>query len=456
MTTALIHLNDIALLTSSDGEFINEDAGLALLLDEGLKIGNDANALAKLHPRKVNDNFWQSPSIEPLKAVPSYVRHHADLIYHHLSKIHQDLGAPENILLAVPSSLNAEQLSYILGVADALPFIFVGLCDLAVAGTAYSGLRGSILHYEMQRHQTVITLLQSNDETEKKDVIVAPNLGLHAIQNTWTNIIADNFIEQSRFNPMHTAESEQNLFNQLPQWIEQLTTRNDLSIEFSTDEKTYEAKLERQQFILANDEFIRALSKKGQELIADAQHHLASHRLESLMSLSSVGSQYQILSERAVTRSMYEHQSEIRTDGDELPLVTRLINMTTSADNLLSPTRAVTQSTTPTNTKNTMSTTHLEPKSPTHLLVDNTASALPTANASINLKIYDNHLITTTETHQTIANIAHTNNQLLITSNDPVLRLNNKSLGNESTVLESGDILSTAGGLSAQLITVVS
>lgn len=454
MSFATIHLNDIGLIISNDGTELSEDAGLALLHDDGLKIGNDANQQAKLHPRKVNDNYWQSPSIESLKAVPDYVRHHADLIYHHLSKIHKDLGEPEKIVLAVPSSLNAEQLSYILGVADALPFEFSGLCDLAVAGAADSGLRGSLLHYDLQRHQTVITCIKSDTEAEKQDVIIAPNLGLHAIQTKWANIIADSFIEQSRFDPMHTAESEQTLFNQLPDWINQLSNNNDLSLEFTTHERTYEAKIERQQFIAANNEFIDALLKKGQELQPDPQYLLATHRLEPLLNLSTSGSGFQVLSARAVTRTLSENQSEILVESEQLPLVTRL---NINPDNNIRL-NAVSGAETPSNSSlsDTTSTSvaHKTSSFPTHLLVDNTASPLPSAGKTINLSIEDNHLITTINTDQTLASIMHSNNQLIISSNDPLLRLNNKSIDGESVALESGDMLSTAGGLSARLITV--
>lgn len=455
MSFASIHLNDIGLITSTDGDVMNEDAGIALLLDEGLKIGNDANQLAKLHPRKVNDNYWQSPSVEQLKAVPNYVRHHADLIYHHLTKIHKDLGEPEKIVLAVPSSLNAEQLSYILGVADALPFEFSGLCDLAVAGAADSGLRGNLLHYDLQRHQTVITLLHSDAEAEKKDVIVAPNLGLHAIQTKWANIIADSFIEQSRFDPMHTADSEQNLFNQLPDWINQLSNSNDLSLEFSTHERTYEAKIERQQFIAANNEFIDALMKKGQELLTDPQHHLATQRLESLLNLSTAGSHFEILTAGAVTRTLVENQSEIIVDSEQLPLVTSLKINSDNAGRLATKALPATAAAV-SGDSNTATVTSNVSDSPTHLLVDNTASALPEAGQTINLSIENNHLITTSNSNQALANITRNDDQLMITGNDPLLRLNNKSINGETTELESGDMLSTSGGLSARLITVAS
>lgn len=457
MSFATLHINDIGLLTRNDDEELREDAGIALLLDDGLKIGGQASELAKLYPRKVNDNYWQSPSIEPLKAVPGYVRHHADLIYHQLTQVHKDLDAPEKIMLAVPSSLNSEQLSYILGIADALPFEFIGLCDLAVAGVSDSALRGNVLHYDLQRHQTVITLVHSDTNAEKKDVIVAPNLGLHAIQNKWTNIIADSFIEQSRFDPMHTAESEQTMFNQLPGWITQLSTQNDLSLEFSTNERTYEAKIERQQFIAANDEFLQALLNKGKELSTDVQHHLTTQRLESLLNLSSLGEQFKILSANAVTRSMHEHQHEIITESDQLPLVTRLLNSnsTTDTNNLLASTARVSRSSPASSAENTSVTVSSSASSsPTHLLVDNTASPLPTAGVTINLNIEDNHLITSDNDSQTLATISNSNNQLVISSNDSVLRLNNKSLGEETAILESGDVLTTSGGLSARLITV--
>ncbi len=442
MTLNVIQINDISLVasTASDNNIVSS-AGAAILHEDGLKIGNEAEQMAKIFPRRLNDSYWQKPSAEPLKDVPDYARHHADLIYYQLKSLHEEMGKPAELVLAVPSNMDAEQLSIVLGVAHPLPFEFVGLTDLAVAGTAYTGHSGDVLHYDLQRYQTVITLLECDEFVERKEHIIIPNLGLQSIKDKWAAIITNAFVEQSRFDPMHAAQSEQTLYNKLSEWIASLAGQNDLNIELGNKERNYNAKLDRNAFIEANDSFMRSLIRRGKELSPSAQLHLGNYHIETLQALSNHSNAMSILPAHAALTGISENHAEIITRDADLPLVTRLRNATTTQTNqdffappAPTPERAI---------------------APTHLLVDNTATALPGTGADVNLHIVDNHLVTSANPVDALAKIVHINEQLHLIVDDPGIRLNNKSPV-DSVGLESGDIITAQGGLSARLIIVTS
>jgi len=148
-----------------------------------------------------------------------------------------------------------------------------------------------------------------------------------------------------------------------------------------------------------------------------------------------------ILPAHAALTGISENHAEIITRDADLPLVTRLRNATTTQTNqdffappAPTPERAI---------------------APTHLLVDNTATALPGTGADVNLHIVDNHLVTSANPVDALAKIVHINEQLHLIVDDPGIRLNNKSPV-DSVGLESGDIISAQGGLSARLIIVTS
>jgi hypothetical protein len=57
--------------------------------------------------------------------------------------------------------------------------------------------------------------------------------GLVALYEAWMRSIAESFVQQSRFDPLHTAETEQLLFDRLPDWLAQVSAggRVELQIE---------------------------------------------------------------------------------------------------------------------------------------------------------------------------------------------------------------------------------
>jgi len=269
--------------------------------------------------------------------------------------------------------------------------------------------------------------------------LIIPNLGLQSIKDKWATIIASAFIEQSRFDPMHAAHSEQTLYKELPNWIASLTRQNDLNVELGSKESNYNAKLDKAVFIEANDAFMSNLIARGKELSATAQLHLGNHHIEALQALSNLSNAMNILPAHATFTGITENRAEIITHNTDLPLITRLRNSTTSEIN---------QSFVPAPLEVTDSA-----HAPTHLLVDNTATALPNTGAEVNLHIVDNHLVTSANSADALAKIVHVNNQLNLVVNDHSIRLNNKTPAS-SVALESGDIISAQGGLSARLIIV--
>lgn len=442
MALNVIHVNDISLIGSvATASNTVSSAGAAVLLEDGLKIGNAAQEIAKIYPRKLNDTYWQTPSAEPLSDAPNYVRHHADLIHYQLKSLHKKMADAKEIVLAVPSNMDAEQLSIVLGVAQPLPFEFIGLIDLAVVNASSTGHRGEILHFDLQRYQTVITLVECTEHVARKEHLIIPNLGMQTIQDKWAAIIANAFVEQSRFDPMHTAQSEQTLYNKIPEWISTLSEQNALNVDLRNSESNYQAKLDRSIFVDANSAFMETLIARGKELSTSAQLYLGNTHLLAVQELSKQSGTINILSSATTFDSIAENQTTIVTRDTDLPLVTRLKNATTAEPR---------NNVAPIVTKQSQSISE-----PTHLLVDNVATALPINGADMHLRVVDNHLVTTADPSDAIATITHDSQQFSLLANDANIRLNNKT-PSSTVALEAGDIISAQGGLSARLIMVSS
>jgi hypothetical protein len=118
VSLAVLELNDAALLLGDAGGVVVRSPGFALLTADAPVLGEAARAVARIDPRRTNNQFWQRLGTEPLHHAPTHTRHHADIGYRHLLHVHELGGKPAEVLLAVPGSFTREQLALLLGIAE--------------------------------------------------------------------------------------------------------------------------------------------------------------------------------------------------------------------------------------------------------------------------------------------------------------------------------------------------
>jgi len=190
---------------------------------------------SRLRPRDTNTRFWWQLSTQPLKPALGAARHTADLVHSHLRTVHGDGGKPETLTLAVPDSMPREQLSLLLGVAQACDFRVAGLVSRSVLLASQAlGPRaeGGVLHVEAQLNQSIINELRvEHGDLQLLRSTPLPACGLLALQERCVGAIASAFVQQTRFDPRRSASSEQTLYNQLDAILATLAERGEASID---------------------------------------------------------------------------------------------------------------------------------------------------------------------------------------------------------------------------------
>ncbi len=261
-TPGIIEFNDAGLRCFIPGREAVETPGVAFLGDQ-LLFGQAALQQSRLYPTYANNQFWQRLSVEPLPAHHPLCRHHADLAYNHLINLYPKDG-PQEVVFALPASFTRDQMSLLLGIAQQCPFQVVGLVDTAVAACAsHSALTSKVVFVELQLHQTLLTELQrDNDQLIRHNVEPLANCGFVKIQDTWAQTIADQFVSQTRFDPLHSATSEQSLYNQLAAWVSQLEKESELMVE--VEGKT--AKITRDQLTQSTKPLFSNITQAAQKM----------------------------------------------------------------------------------------------------------------------------------------------------------------------------------------------
>lgn len=234
-TSALLDLNDTNLQLWHE-DAVLQSPGYALLDDRQYTFGSTARSAARLRPRDINTRYWWQLNTERLQPALGHARHTADLVHAHLLDIHAQGGKPDELILAVPSSMARDQLALLLGIIGQCPFNATGLVNrsvlLASAHAADTSVSDSLYHLEIQLHQAVISQLAHSDgQMVLQQTTPLPGCGLLQLQERLVELIAADFVRQTRFDPRRKADSEQQLYDTLPKVLQSLINNSETNVE---------------------------------------------------------------------------------------------------------------------------------------------------------------------------------------------------------------------------------
>ena len=227
MSIAIFNINDAGIQVSLDGDLLRTSPGYSVLDGDTLLTGEAASEQAKLLPRWTNNRFWGQLNVNPLANGNARVRHHADLAFAHLESLWQPIaGDAEAVVFVVPGYYTGDNLGLLLGMCREADIPVGGMIDSSVIQAVDLPLRKTVLHLDIHLHKITLTRMSNTGALIRRDVKTITEKGLFTLLDRWANIIADQFVQTTRFDPMHDADIEQQLFNLLPAWIASLGEQN--------------------------------------------------------------------------------------------------------------------------------------------------------------------------------------------------------------------------------------
>jgi len=331
MATLGLELVDAALVAVRDGVRVAASPGVALLDPQGLLVGEAAAASARLNPVLAVDRFWADLSTESLAQAVNSTVTHADLAHAQLSRLWSAIGRPgDEVVLAVPGTMRLHQLGLALGIARSLEMLVAGVVDTAVAACASLSARATVLHLDVHLHQAVLTEMQGASLLRRRRVEIAPRAGLKVMHAAWAQLVSEAMVRRTRFDPLHQAASEQQLYQRLPGWLDVLAGQEAVDVAIETGTGSYGATIRRDQFALAAEawyaqliELVHAGRRAGESVTLVLSSRVAAlpalrERLAMLADLDLV-----ILPETAPAAAAALRAGEIGP-GDPPALVTAL------------------------------------------------------------------------------------------------------------------------------------
>lgn len=223
MTLGIIEINDSGIQVAVDTDLVITSPGYAVMDGEKLLIGEQGAQFARLLPTWTNNRFWNQLDTDPIVNATGTVRHHADLALAHLEQLWNGINdRADQVIFLVPGYYDRSNLGLLLGIAKECGIPTAGVVDTSLATASEQAMRETVLHLDIHLHRITLTRLANTVNLSRTDCMTVSETGIFTLWDRWANIIANQFIQSSRYDPLHEASSEQALYNQLPSWIENL------------------------------------------------------------------------------------------------------------------------------------------------------------------------------------------------------------------------------------------
>jgi hypothetical protein len=283
MAALAIDINDAGLVVANDSALIAVEPGFARIERGKIVTGDAAKAGARLQPRQTSNRFWSALSLEPGSAGADLGKSAAELAYAQLDSLWRRVGnGATDVVLVVPGAYRTEQLGVLLGLAQECGMPVRALVDTAVAASVRPYPGRQLMCLDAGLHRASVTLLEQGADAQI-GAEHSLNQGLAGITDAFARRIADLFVRATRFDPFAHAETEQQLYDRLAQWLADLQRdgRADLKLQYRQDEVGVTA--ERDAVLGVAHGFCRALvqlvaqhRERGASLVVQVSDRLAA------------------------------------------------------------------------------------------------------------------------------------------------------------------------------------
>ena len=332
MATLAADINDAGITVLGAGGIVYREPGFALLEEDQLTTGVEAYKVARIKPRRIHDHYWSSLTVDELP--DSRFRHlsAADLVSRQLEQLWQKCSAHgDALVVAVPAYMGNDNLALFLGICNELGIPIAGLVDGAVAATRREYRNASLVHVDMSLHSALLTRIAQGGNAQVEKSAVIEESGLVAVYDAWIRSLADAFVQQSRFDPLHTAETEQLLLNSIPGWLTQAASGGAVPLSLEYQGITHNAEVDAIDLIsTAGPAYQRVVSQLRALIRADEVPAIQltdrAARLPGLADMlkARAGGEVYLLENAATVQGLLARCGDLRPGEGQVSLVRHL------------------------------------------------------------------------------------------------------------------------------------
>ena len=191
------------------------------------------------------NRFWDPLSTDPLEHPLPAAGNQAEVACAHMGRVWNQLRRyGDAVAIAVPAYFQRTQLGLLLGMCQELGIPMQGFVSLPVAA-AGPGPEGLHLHVDVHLHRFEVSVLRAEDRLELQETVTVSEKGLESLCKIWAQAAAAEFVRMTRFDPFHSAETEQELYLRLPATLAALQQAQATTVALTAGHASYSISLTR-------------------------------------------------------------------------------------------------------------------------------------------------------------------------------------------------------------------
>jgi hypothetical protein len=173
----------------------------------------------------------------------------------------------ERVWMATPARASEHGLSAMLAIARNLSLPIDGFVDAAIAAGAALGLERSAIVLEIGMHDSAATCIDRDGaQIRRRRTAITQRGGLIAFYQGWLELVSTTMVKRTRFDPLHDAATEQNLFDSLGTWARDAAVTGAVNAVLNKGAERFEVTLTRDQFAQAGQGLHRDIIRLLHEL----------------------------------------------------------------------------------------------------------------------------------------------------------------------------------------------
>lgn len=261
MSTVVIEINDAGLVVADASGVLAIEPGYAYVNASTIATGREAYANARLHPRQSSNRFWDLLSVAPETAGIEGIGSAAELAYAQLSALWSTHGGTDrDCVFVVPDHYGREQLGVLLGLAQESEIEVRGMVAASVAAAETPYPDAQLIHIDAGLHRISATQLEQSEDVAAALEQSLENVGIATVTDQLAKRVAELFVLATRFDPFHSATSEQFVYDRLSAWLAELDAHaGTINLSLPRDGDALEVEVSRDQLMGTLAGFHRAL-----------------------------------------------------------------------------------------------------------------------------------------------------------------------------------------------------
>ena len=268
MSPAILNINNSGICLFQNDKVLYREIGIILNSDQGLLVGSKAMDSRRILPKNINYDFWSDLSESKIRSSLFSDYSSADLVSYQLKEVQQFINNNDPIIIIYPSYLDSENLSLLLGIANALDIQIITFIESSIAATKEKYFASKIIHLDIHLHGITASLMTDKKDVSVEESIFIEECGLFQLYDNWIKLITESCIEQLRYDPMHSAKTDQLLYNKVSKIIDEVTKKNKVTINIDSEDVSKIIEINSSAFIDAVNKNYRNLVTKLRSLFS--------------------------------------------------------------------------------------------------------------------------------------------------------------------------------------------